>query len=107
MLLQSNATVSTTRLARSTNVTSAVLTNQPVYLGAPSAKDQAAAGGIIRYVALFDPGTDVVPGDLLTIQSWGANTVNAADALRVLAAPVAGSLGLEVIRATLADRIQR
>ncbi len=89
MLLQTNATITTSQIS----------TAFAVYIGVPSTKDQIQQfGGVVRHKILCQPGTNIQNGDAVYIQSWGANSVEPAVAWTVYSADPAGSLGLECIR---------
>jgi hypothetical protein len=103
-LLQSNATVNTL-----TNGV-ATLSGIAAYIGAPTPKDLQQFGGVCRFVVALDPlavATNVQVGDDLQITAWGQFSPNAAKLYRVLSAEPAGSLGLEVYRLVIGDRIMR
>ena len=101
MLLQKNGTVNTSYSG------APKLTGAKVFIDSPSPTDMPSFGGIVRYVILFEPGTDVVPGDMVYIQSFGANSVNPSKGYLVFQADPEGALGLEDIYCVVGEKVQR
>jgi hypothetical protein len=73
----------------------------------PTEKDMAQYGGIVRHVVRLEPGTDIAPGDVLTITAWGDHDVSRLRPYHVLSADPAGNWDLTVIRAVIGERVQR
>ncbi len=81
-------------------------------LSAPTAKDMAQFGGVVRHILLLDPSyagvpTDVKPGDDLQIVSFGPFSVDTTKRYRVFQAEPVGNFGLEQYRCVVGEKVQR
>jgi hypothetical protein len=83
------------------------LVGTPANIAPPTEKDMAQYGGIVRHVVRLDAGTDIAPGDVLTIDAWGSHDLSRMRPYHVLSADPAGNWDLLVIRAVVGERVQR
>lgn len=107
MPLITNATIST----YDTYTGESKLIGVAANISAPSAKDKAAWGGIVRHVVLLDPSyggvpTDVQPQDNLQILSFGPFAVDTTKRYRIFEASPEGNFGLEQYRCVVGEKTE-
>ena len=83
-----------------------------VNISAPTTKDMAQFGGLIRHVILLDPAyagvaTDLQIGDDVQILSFGPFAVDQTKRYRVFSVAPSGNFGLEVLRVVLGEKTNR